>query len=86
MAKYNVLFKKSAEKELADIPRTHLQKIIQRIKKLGTDPRPSDSRKLSNYNLFRVRQGDYRIVYFVDDKKNELEIIKIGHRKEIYRF
>jgi mRNA interferase RelE/StbE len=86
MAKYNIFFKKSAEKELDDIPNEYLQKIIEKVRKLETNPRPPYSRKLSNYNLFRVRQGDYRIVYFIDDEKHELEIIKIGHRKEIYRF
>lgn len=86
MEKYKILFKKSAAKELGSIPKRDLQRVIQRIQNLENEPRPLDSRKLSNYNLFRVRQGDYRIVYFVDDKKLELQIFKVGHRKEIYRF
>ena len=86
MGKYKISFKKSAAKELEALPKADLQRIIQKIKKLENEPRPIESRKLSNYELFRIRQGDYRIVYFVDDKKFELQIFKIGHRKEIYRF
>lgn len=86
MGKYKVLFKKSAAKELEGIPRADLQRILQKIKKLEAEPRPTESRKLSNYDLFRIRQGDYRIVYLIDDRKLELQIFKIGHRKEIYRF
>jgi len=86
VGKYKILFKKSAAKELYSIPKGDLRRIIQKIKNLGNEPRPIESRKLSNYNLFRVRQGDYRIIYLVDDKKLELQIFKIGHRKEIYKF
>jgi len=86
MGKYKVRFKRSAVKELESIPKIDTQRIVQRIKNLENEPRPAESRKLSSYDLFRVRQGDYRIVYFVDDKKLELQIFKIGHRKEIYKF
>lgn len=85
MVKYNIFFKKSAEKELSSIPKNYLSKIIQKIRELENNPRPIDSCKLTNYNLFRVRQGDYRIVYVINDQKQEIEIFKIGHRKDVYR-
>lgn len=86
MESYKILIKKSAADELAGgIPKRDLQKIIERIRDLSQEPRPSGCRKLSSRNLFRVRQGDYRIVYYIDDKERVVEIYKIGHRREIYR-
>lgn len=85
MEKYKILFKKSAIKELNPIPKVDLQRIIQKIKNLENNPQPTGSRKLSKYNLFRIRQGNYRIVYLINEKKLELEIFKVGHRREIYK-
>ena len=82
---YSLLFKKSAERELQKIPKADLQRIIQRIKKLAAIPRPSGSEKLAWQDSYRVRQGDYRIIYTVDDDHRLIEIIKIGHRREVYR-
>ncbi|MCF7873993.1 MAG: type II toxin-antitoxin system RelE/ParE family toxin, partial [Candidatus Omnitrophica bacterium] len=53
---------------------------------LSNNPKPVGSQKLSNYNLYRIRQGNYRVVYFIDNKKLEIQIFKIGHRKDIYKF
>jgi len=86
MGKYKIFFKKSALKELENIPKSTLQRILKKIQELPNNPKPAGSQKLSNYNLYRVRQGDYRIVYFIDNKKLEVQIFKIGHRKEIYKF
>jgi mRNA interferase RelE/StbE len=86
MGKYKIFFKKSALKELEKVPKIHLQKIIKKIQKLSDTPKPVGSQKLSNYNLYRMRQGDYRVVYFIDNKKPEIQIFKIGHRKDIYKF
>jgi len=86
MGKYKISFKKSAFKELENIPKPNLQKIIKRIQDLKENPLPVGCQKLTNYDLYRIRQGDYRIVYLIDNKKSELKIFKIGHRKEIYRF
>lgn len=86
MEKYKIFFKKSAFKELENIPKPTLQRILKRIQELPNNPKPVGSQKLSNYNLYRIRQGDYRIVYLIDNKKLELQIFKIGHRKEIYKF
>ena len=82
---YRLLLKKSAERELRKIPKTDLQRITERIKELAALPRPSCSEKLAGQDSYRIRQGDYRIVYTVDDAHRLIEIIKIGHRREVYR-
>jgi mRNA interferase RelE/StbE len=85
MAGYEILFKESVWKELKKIPKGDLKKILSRIKGLGTDPRPSGSEKLTAHELYRIRQGNYRIVYSIQDKALTIWIIKVGHRKEVYR-
>ena len=85
MAKYKITIKKSAAKELEDIPKKDLRKIIKRIQSLAQEPRPPGAQKLSRKQQYRVRQGDYRIVYSVNDKDLVVDIFKIGHRREIYR-
>ena len=86
MENYRILVKKSAAAELAGgIPRKDLEKIIVRLKSLEIEPRPAGCRKLSGGDRYRLRQGDYRIVYAVDDARRIVEIFKIGHRREIYR-
>ena len=85
MAKYKITVKKSAAKELQDIPKKDLRKIIKRIRSLAGHPRPVGSQKLSAQDQYRVRQGDYRIVYSIDDEGLIVDIVKIGHRREICR-
>lgn len=85
MAKYKITIKKSAAKELEDIPKKDLRKIIKPIQSLAQNPRHQGVQKLSAKEQYRVRQGDYRIVYSIDDKKLIIDIVKIGHRREIYR-
>ena len=85
MAKYEISVKKSAVKELEAIPKKELQKIIKKIQSLASDPRPEGSQKLSHREQYRLRQGDYRIIYSVQDDDLTVHIIKVGHRKEIYR-
>ena len=85
MAKYKITIKKSAAKELEDIPKKELRKIIKRIQSLAQNPRAQRSQKLSGKEQYRVRQVDYRIVYSIEDKHTTIDIVKIGHRREIYR-
>ncbi len=85
MVKYRITIKKSAAKELADIPKKDLPKIVKRIQTLAQNPRPHGSQKLSRKEQYRVRQGDYRIVYSVDDKVLAVDVVKIGPRREVYR-
>ncbi len=85
MAKYKISIKSTAAKELEDIPKKELRKIIKRIQSLAENPRTHGAQKLSGQEQYRVRQGDYRIVYSIKDKDSIIDIVKIGHRREIYR-
>ena len=86
MGKYKVSIKRSAVKEIEAIPqKKERQRIIQRIGKLASDPRPPGSRKLSGHDRYRIRQGSYRIVYGIEDKELAVVVVKVGQRKDIYR-
>jgi mRNA interferase RelE/StbE len=82
---YNLVTKKSAERELRAIPKQDMRRISARIQGLAQHPRPSGCEKLSEHERYRVREGDYRIVYAVDDELRTVEIVKIGHRREVFR-
>jgi mRNA interferase RelE/StbE len=84
--KYKVSIKRSAVKEIEAIPqKQERQRIIRRIGLLVDDPRPPGSRKLSGHDRYRIRQGVYRIVYSINDKELVVVVMKVGHRKEVYR-
>lgn len=86
MGKYRVLIKPSAVKELENIPRKKdRQRIVKRIRALADDPRPHGSQKLSGKDRFRLRQGSYRIIYTIEDDALVIYVVKIGHRKDVYR-
>jgi mRNA interferase RelE/StbE len=85
MAAYRVYFKDSVEKDFSTIPKIDLQKILQRIAALAQDPRPPGHEKLTGHERFRVRQGRYRIVYSIQDQDLTVWVVKVGHRKDIYR-
>jgi mRNA interferase RelE/StbE len=82
---YKILIKPSAVKEIEAIPQRDRQRIVGRIQGLSTNPRPPGCEKLSGQDKFRLRQGAYRIVYSVNDDEPSLLIVKVGHRKEVYR-
>jgi mRNA interferase RelE/StbE len=85
MAAYKVYFRASVEKDFASIPRSDLKKILQRIKTLAENPRPPSCEKLTGQERYRIRQGRYRIVYSIHDDELTVWIVKVGHRKDIYR-
>ena len=85
MAVYNIFFKRSVEKDFKTIPKKDLNRILDRIKNLAEDPRPSGSEKLTGQERYRVRQGLYRIVYSIQDNELTIWVIKVGHRKDVYR-
>jgi mRNA interferase RelE/StbE len=85
VASYSLLIKPSAVKELEKLPAKPRRLIIRKIESLAEDPRPRGSEKLSGKDLHRVRQGDYRILYDVQDKARVVVVIRIGHRREVYR-
>jgi len=87
VAGYSVLIKTSAAKELGAVePRGLRTRIVSRIQGLARAPRPPGSQKLAGESeRYRIRQGAYRIVYSVDDEQRIVEVVKIGHRREVYR-
>lgn len=82
--RYTVKIKLSAEKELDRIPDKFYQQIAKHIIALSTQPRPAGIKKLKE-DVYRIRVGDYRIIYSVDDREKVVTIIKIGHRRKVYR-
>jgi len=85
MAAYKLFFKKSVQKDFDTIPKKDLKKILSRIKTLAGNPRPLGCEKLTGQERFRLRQGRYRIVYSIQDDELTVWIVKVGHRKDIYR-
>jgi mRNA interferase RelE/StbE len=85
MAAYKLFFKKSVQKDLSAIPKEDLKGILGRIKALAEDPRPAGCEKLTGHERYRLRQGRYRIVYSIQDDELTVWVVKIGHRKDIYR-
>lgn len=82
---YRVIVSKTASKELADLPTQAVNRIIPAIKKLGDDPRPPGSKKLKGENdSWRIRIGDYRVIYTIDDAIRIVDVRKVGHRKDVY--
>jgi mRNA interferase RelE/StbE len=84
---YSLLIKPSAGKELEAVgSKADRLRIIGKVRSLSDDPRPHGSEKLAGYeDRYRVRQGNYRIVYAIDDKAGQVIVYKIGHRRDIYR-
>lgn len=80
-----IFFKRSAEKELLSLPKPIAKKIFQKIILLTKNSYVQGSQKLEEGKGYRIRIGDYRIVYTVDKKNKRAFVIKIGHRREIYR-
>ena len=84
-AKYEVRIKRSAEKDLDQLPRSHADAIAAAILKLEDNPRPRGSKRLRATDGYRIRHGNYRVLYTIDDRFRLVEIVAIGHRRDIYR-
>lgn len=85
MEKYSIFFRKSVKSDFKKIPKRDLQRIMQRIAALAQDPRPQGNEKLSGLERYRVRQGRYRIVYSIQDEELTVWVVKVGHRKDVYK-
>ena len=84
MAKYKIEVKPSVWKDLDYVPKLDRRRILRRIQSLSDDPRPVGSQKLTGAEQYRIRQGVYRIIYEIEDKKLIIVIVKVGHRREVY--
>lgn len=85
MVLYRVLFRESVWKDLKSIPKKELHRILDRISALGEVPRPPGAEKLTGEDRYRIRQGRYRIIYSIQDQDLTVWVVKVGHRKEVYR-
>jgi mRNA interferase RelE/StbE len=85
MAGYKIYFKESVEKDLRALPKKDLHKILLRIQSLAIDPRPQGCEKLTGQERYRIRQRHYRIVYSIQDAECSVWVVKVGHRRDIYR-
>lgn len=82
---YAVSLKRSAEKELERFPSPLHDRIIDRLLALQHNPRPPGAKKLRGREGYRIRVGDYRILYTVDEREQVVEVFSVAHRKEVYR-
>ncbi len=86
MDEYRTVFARSARKELLSLPEPVSERVLRRIERLSTTPRPRGCRKLvGTVNLWRLRVGDYRVVYAIDDERRLVDIIAVRHRSDAYR-
>jgi mRNA interferase RelE/StbE len=85
VAGYSLLIKPSAAKELEALSQKDRTRVVGRIRALATEPRPPGCEKLSGEEKYRVRQGEYRVLYTIDDQAREVVVVKIGHRRDVYR-
>ena len=85
MGEYKIFFKESVEKDLRSIPKKDLKGILTRIEALAQEPRPQGYEKLSGQEKYRIRQGTYRIIYSIQEQELTVWVVKVGHRKDVYR-
>ena len=85
MGKYRILFRKSVAVDLRPIPNPDVRKILTVIESLSEEPRSPETEKLSGHYRYRIRQGNYRIVYEIDDREAIVVVVRIGHRRDVYR-
>jgi len=81
---YRIVIKKSAAKEIEAVPQKDRLRVIERIRALAEDPRPSGCKKLSKQEKYRVRQGRYRILYQIEDGELLVIVVRVAHRKDVY--
>ncbi len=85
MANYEIVLRKSVRTDLEPIPKRDVQRIMAAIAELARDPRPRQSCKLSGSEKYRLRCGAYRVLYEIEDAVLIVCVVKVGHRREVYR-
>ena len=82
---YKVELRRRAQRALDRLPKADFQAIIEAMKELAQIPRPRGTEKVKSTGLWRIRKGDYRIIYAIDDNQQLVTVVRIGHRRDIYR-
>ena len=85
MARYKLLIKRSVARDLRDIPKADVKRLLVRIRGLADDPRPPGAIRLAGVNKYRLRQGRHRILYTINDDHLIVHVIKVAHRRDVYR-
>ena len=85
MASYELVVRRSVAKDLHDLPNEDVARILERIHALREDPRPAGCEKLSGLERYRIRLGSYRIIYEIEDRILVVCVVKVGHRRNVYR-
>jgi mRNA interferase RelE/StbE len=85
MEKYKITFKKSVSRDLKSVPKSDVKKILLKVDSLAVNPRREGAVKLSGQEIYRIRQGLYRIIYEIRDSELVIQVIKIGHRSDVYK-
>lgn len=85
MASYRLLIKPSAVREIERLPKRDRRRVVAMVHALAADPRPRGAEKLSGHELYRVRQGDYRVVYEIQDRDRSIVVVRVAHRRDAYR-
>jgi mRNA interferase RelE/StbE len=83
---YRLLFTRRAEREFASVPERDRVRLARRIDAIAIDPRPTGVKKLAGAeDLYRLRSGDYRVIHLIEDRVSTVTVIRVGHRRDIYR-
>jgi mRNA interferase RelE/StbE len=82
---YKVEVRRRAQRALDKLPESDFQTVVEAIKNLAQTPRPRGIEKVKTTGLWRIRQGDYRIIYAIEDNEHIVTVVRVGHRREIYR-
>lgn len=82
--RYRVVLPKSVQKQLDRLPDEIARRILARLTELESNPRPPDVKKLKGRNAWRIRVGDYRVIYEIHDRELHILVITVGHRREVY--
>ena len=85
MARYRLVIRKSVSKDIRGIPKKDVLRILAVIESLANDPRPHGTKKLSGQERYRVRQGNYRILYEIEDDRLIVCVVRVGDRRDVYR-
>ncbi|MDE0838787.1 MAG: type II toxin-antitoxin system RelE/ParE family toxin [Kiritimatiellae bacterium] len=85
MAQYKVVVRKSVSKDLKNIPKKDVRRILAVIRSLASDPLPQGSKKLSGQERYRLRQGNYRILYEIENNQLIVCVVRVRHRRDVYR-
>jgi mRNA interferase RelE/StbE len=85
MARYSLSIKRCVAKDLRSIPNQEVVRLLERIEALTKNPRPPGCEKISGQERYRVRQGPYRIIHEIRDEESVVTIVKVSHRRDVYR-